>query len=495
MKKQMKSLIIGLVIVAVLVGVLVVVMNLPEGGEESSSSETSSAESTVISLLELKLDDIQSVEVKNTEEYTLVRIDGTDNEWIIEGLEGLPKVKNSYAMLALAMCSLNAQDVVDENPSNLAKFGLDNPVSTVTAVMKDGTRHTIEVGNPAPGGSSYTYLKMADEPAVYIVSTSDVKRTLQVRTDYISKDVYTLEDTSTSPTVLSCTFGGTSRSEEIVVGMIEESESSSSKSDSRTGFSTYLITSPKKRDTSSQVFTDVCETVFSTVASEIVAYNVTEDQIAEYGLDNPYTTLKMSYTNGANTYQLDYKASEMDANGEFYLMLEGVPVIYRAYINSDLTNTWHNIQYSTLASRLFVLPYINELSAVKVETPEGSYRFDLTLVDAGTDDEKLNIHYEGKALEEKVFKKFYQVIIGATSEQLIDPEEDLNLTSPILTCTFEYSDSSRSTDVVSYYKGPTRQVYVAVNGEAEFTTRDAFIDKVMDSIPKVLNNEEISTDW
>ena len=336
---------------------------------------------------------------------------------------------------------------------------------------------------------------MADEPAVYIVSTSDVKRTLQVRTDYISKDVYTLEDTSTSPTVLSCTFGGTSRSEEIVVGMIEESESSSSKSDSRTGFSTYLITSPKKRDTSSQVFTDVCETVFSTVASEIVAYNVTEDQIAEYGLDNPYTTLKMSYTNGANTYQLDYKASEMDANGEFYLMLEGVPVIYRAYINSDLTNTWHNIQYSTLASRLFVLPYINELSAVKVETPEGSYRFDLTLVDAGTDDEKLNIHYEGKALEEKVFKKFYQVIIGATSEQLIDPEEDLNLTSPILTCTFEYSDSSRSTDVVSYYKGPTRQVYVAVNGEAEFTTRDAFIDKVMDSIPKVLNNEEISTDW
>ena len=72
MNKQMKSLIIGLVIVAVLVGVLVVVMNLPEGGEESSSSETSSAESTVISLLELKLDDIQSVEVKNTEEYMTI---------------------------------------------------------------------------------------------------------------------------------------------------------------------------------------------------------------------------------------------------------------------------------------------------------------------------------------------------------------------------------------------------------------------------------------
>lgn len=494
MKKQIRNLIIGLVIVAVLAGVLLVVIKLPESEEESSSSSISSASSTSISLLSLSLSDIQTVEVKNTEEYVLVREPDTENEWIIEDLKGLPKVKNSYAMLALAMCSLNAQKVIDENPSDLAQFGLAEPASTVTAVMKDGSRHTVEVGNEAPGGNGYTYLKMAGEPTVYVVNSSDVKRMLQVRADYISKELYTLEDTSTTPSIVNCTFSGTSRSEEMKIEVMSE-EASSSTNNAQVGYSNYLITAPKTRDTSTQVFSDVADTVFSTVATDIVAYNVTQEQKAEYGLDTPYTTLQMTYTEGENTYTLDYKASEMDANGEFYLMVGDVPVIYRAYINSDATNNWHNIQYATMASRLFILPYINDLSAVTVTTPEGSYRFELTLVDAGTDDEKLNIHYNGKALTEKTFKKFYQVIIGPTTEQLVDGVEDLELTSPLLTCTYEYVDSSREKDEVSFYKGPTRQVYVAVNGEVEFTTRDAFIDKVYGDIPKILNNEEVTTDW
>ena len=161
MKKQIRNLIIGLVIVAALVGVLLVVMNLPEQQEESSS--TASASTTTIKLLELTLDDIETIEVKNTEEYTLVREPNTDNEWIIEDLEGLPKIKNSYAMLALSMCSLSAQKVIAEDVTDLGQYGLAEPVSVVTAVMKDGSRHTIEIGNEAPGGNNYTYVKLPGE--------------------------------------------------------------------------------------------------------------------------------------------------------------------------------------------------------------------------------------------------------------------------------------------------------------------------------------------
>ena len=490
MKKQIRNLIIGLVIVAALVGVLLVVMNLPEQQEESSS--TASASTTTIKLLELTLDDIETIEVKNTEEYTLVREPNTDNEWIIEDLEGLPKIKNSYAMLALSMCSLSAQKVIAEDVTDLGQYGLAEPVSVVTAVMKDGSRHTIEIGNEAPGGNNYTYVKLPGESTVYVVSTSDVSRMLQVRTDYISTDVFTLSDEGT-PSVVNCTLGGTSRTSEIKIEVVDAQTSSG---DAYTGYSNYLITSPSKRDTNTTVFDEVSSSVFYTTVSEIVAYHVTDEQIAEYGLDEPYSTLQMTYMDGEETYHLDYRASEMQGDGSFYLMIDDVPVIYRATIGeTEYGNNWHNIQYATVASRLFILPYINDLAAVTVETPDGSYRFELTLVDAGTDDEKLNIHYEGKAITEDAFKKFYQVIIGPTSEQLVDPSEELDLTSPLLTFTYEYTDSSKQPDVVSFYKGPVRQVYVAVNGEVEFTTRDAFMDKVYCDIPKVINNEEVITDW
>ena len=303
MKKQIRNLIIGLVIVAALVGVLLVVMNLPEQQEESSS--TASASTTTIKLLELTLDDIETIEVKNTEEYTLVREPNTDNEWIIEDLEGLPKIKNSYAMLALSMCSLSAQKVIAEDVTDLGQYGLAEPVSVVTAVMKDGSHHTIEIGNEAPGGNNYTYVKLPGESTVYVVSTSDVSRMLQVRTDYISTDIFTLSDEGT-PSVVNCTLGGTSRTSEIKIEVVDAQTSSG---DAYTGYSNYLITSPSKRDTNTTVFDEVSSSVFYTTVSEIVAYHVTDEQIAEYGLDEPYSTLQMTYMDGEETYHLDYRAS------------------------------------------------------------------------------------------------------------------------------------------------------------------------------------------
>lgn len=501
MKKQIRSLIIGLVVVAALVVVLLLLLRTPDEEEPSSTSSISNSSSSsesnsTVSLLSLKLDDIQSLEIRNTEEYTIVRdtAAGGENEWVIEELAGLPKVKNSYGMFAIAMCSLSAKDIVGENVTDLAQYGLDPAASTVTVVMKDGTRHTIEVGNDAPGGSSYTYVKLPGSNTVYLCSSGDIRRTRQVKTDYISMDLFTLQDTSNMPTIMNCVLGGTSRKEPMVIERVV-SEASSASNDGQTGFSDYQIMSPRKHDVNTQVFSDVMETAFNTSANEIVAYNITDEQLAQYGLDEPYNTLDLKYKENEQVYEIHYRASEPDSSGAFYLMLEGVPVVYRATINLDYATNWMNIQYQTMASRLFILPFINDVKALTVETPDGSYRFDLTVVGEGTDDEKLNVHYNGKALTDKNFKKFYQVVIGPTTESLVESEEGLNLTQPLLTYTYEYVDTSKKPDVVSFYKGPTRQVYVSINGECEFTTRDIYIDKVYSDVVKMINDEEVITDW
>ena len=506
MKKQMKSLIIGLAAVLSLVGVLVALMFMPEKEEPvSSSSSAAPAQNTSVELLKLTMDDIVRIDVKNTEEYFFVRDPDAENEWIVEELKGLPKVKNAYSMLVLNMCNIKAQDTSEENASDLSAYGLDKPVSIVTATMKDGTKHTVEVGNQAPGGSGYTYVKMSGSNTVYVVNTPDVNRMHQGKTDYISTDLIKVASTEQQPTIIKLELSGDAHEDVIKIEPAETqvNETTTSNNNSRIGFSSHIITEPKLRDISVTVFADFATSLFATTAKSIEAYNVTEADLAQYGLDTPYIHLMASYqemlTDAAGNAKtqngyINFKVSEKDADGYFYLMRDDIPVVYKAFIGeAEYTYNWHDVRYGDLASRLFVLPVLTSLDSVTVETPDGEYLFDLTMVGAGTEDEKLNFHHNGKAINEKPFKKFYQVLIGATAEELVT--EEITLGEPLLTITYKYEDKTHADDVVSYYEGPTRQVYVSVNGEVEFTTRSAFVDKVYDSIPKVLENIEVSTTW
>lgn len=510
MKKQMKSLIIGLVFVLALVGVLVALMVMPEKEETVSSSTVSAAPSTTVELLTLSMNDIVRIDVKNTEEYYFEEDPNAEGEWLIEELEGLPKVKNAYAMMVLNMCNVKAQNTIEENSSNLAAYGLDKPVASVTVTLKDGTKHTVEIGNEAPGGSAYTYAKMGGDNTVYVVNTTDAKRFHQVKTDYISTDLVTVVSTEAEPTIIKMELSGEAHKDMIKIEPAESmvDETTTTTSDSRIGFSSHIITEPRVRDISITAFSDVASSIFRTTAESIEAYNVTEADLAKYGLDTPYVHLMASYqetvtnaSTGAATTQngyVNFKASEMAADGTFYLMKDDIPVVYKAYINnadaeSELTTDWVNAKYSDIVSRLFVLPVINGLDSVTVTVPDGEYVFDLTLVGEGTDDQKLNIHYNGKALDEKVFKKFYQVLIGATAEEILMDEVEVG--EHLATFTYKYNDKSHKDDVVSFYVGPTRYVYVEINGDVECTTRSAFIDKLYDSIPKVIENIEVNPNW
>lgn len=508
MKKQMKSLIIGLVCVLALVGVLVALMVMPEKEEPASSSTVSAAPSTTVELLALSMDDVARIDVKNTESYSFEADPKAENEWIIKELEGLPKVKNAYAMMVLNACSIKAQDTIEENAADLAAYGLAKPVSTVTVTLKDGTKHTVEIGNEAPGGSAYTYLKMGGDNTVYVVNTSDVKRFLQVKSDYINTELFTLASTEAVPTIMKMEISGAAHENVIKIEPAESmvDETTTSTSDSRIGFSTHVITEPKLRDISITAFTDFVESLFYTTVESIEAYNVTDADLAQYGLDNPYVCVRASYqetvtdaaTGAASTKNgyINFRASEMAADGTFYLMYDEVPVVYKAYINdpeSKLTYDWLNAKYKDIVSRLFILPVINGLDTVTVEIPDGEYVFDLTLVGEGTDDQKLNVHYNGKALDEKVFKKFYQVLIGATAEDVI--VEEVSVGEPLATFTYKYVDKTHADDVISFYEGPARQVYVSINGDVEFTTRSIYIDKVYDSVAKVIENIEVNPNW
>jgi len=100
-------------------------------------------------LLHVKRDDVRSLEVVGPEGgYSLARTDAGEwaftkpletraGRWSVDGLLGT--IEN-----------LRMDSVAEETATNLRPFGLDEPVRTVSMVLKDGSTRTLEIGAPAP---------------------------------------------------------------------------------------------------------------------------------------------------------------------------------------------------------------------------------------------------------------------------------------------------------------------------------------------------------
>lgn len=83
--------------------------------------------------------------------------------------------------------SMDTTGVVEENCSDLAKFGLDDAEATaVTLHFADGSDYSFRVGNAA-ANTENTYLAPADKDTVYTVKTSLVANFSKSAEDFCPK--------------------------------------------------------------------------------------------------------------------------------------------------------------------------------------------------------------------------------------------------------------------------------------------------------------------
>lgn len=111
--------------------------------------------------------------------------DRTTWEWLLNGkpATGLAKTKIDGVLNACA--SIRASDVADP-AAGLAQYGLDHPRRTVSLLRKDGTTLDLKFGTDRPAGDGVTagtYLQVADEPTIWVVTDYTVKNIFKSRED------------------------------------------------------------------------------------------------------------------------------------------------------------------------------------------------------------------------------------------------------------------------------------------------------------------------
>ena len=161
---QSRNLLIAAVVLAALSGVVWWSKRHP--GSASSTTPTPSTPK----LTDIPEAQVQSIDLKKKDgsDVTLARKDG---KWAITSPEALPADQDAANSLVSSLSPVSADNVVEDKPADVSKYGLNNPSLVVTVHEKNGKSNQISFGDDVPAGS-LVYARVDSDPKVYAVGSS-----------------------------------------------------------------------------------------------------------------------------------------------------------------------------------------------------------------------------------------------------------------------------------------------------------------------------------
>lgn len=283
-----------------------------------------------------------SVTVENqTGQFVVVPNDENNSQntgkWVIQGLEQAPQYKNKVETIAGNMQSLYVKKVFEPD-NNLSVYGLQEPSAKVTADFGDKT-NILYIGNQNPEKTGY-YCKEEGNSQIALAEINEVNV-------YLS-GVIGLIDTTISPYVSTTDKSGNSMPG-VQQCVIKRSDLEESIQIDRQEDGNLQITSPIGKKLSDENSTLIKNAISPLVASSVQQVLPTEENLRAFGLLSPTAVItykingeelkllvgsvsKMTQTS-ANVLGKDQEQEDEDntsKEAEYYVMVEGRPVVYSA---------------------------------------------------------------------------------------------------------------------------------------------------------------------
>jgi len=304
MRKKTLGIVGGLVLVVALGGVTAALLATDSSDDDTSVDVAEESSTEEITLTEQETYNVTSIDVTNANDsYEVVRVTEGDDEtnatFAIAGWEDLTYLSTLYT-LPNNTASMTANQIVEEECTDLEKFGLDDDTAAhVTLHFEDGTSYSFRVGNTA-SGDSYTYFAEEDDDIVYLVSSSYLSNFQNAAVDFVSTTILEEPDEDDYPTVNYLTV---ERSDLDYIFELDYDETADDEDYTGGTVATHVMTSPVPAYLSPDRSTDYVTGMFGLTAESVAVPVPTDEEMEEYGLADPYGVVTMDCNDG-NTYVL-----------------------------------------------------------------------------------------------------------------------------------------------------------------------------------------------
>ena len=464
MKKQVITLsLLAVVMCSLAVALLLLLRNPPDVAPPPTLSMLDSVE---VLYFEAPIAEVVVNPPGDLASYT-VRNTAADGGWgtpesILVGRDELPVDMAKTNGLLNTVRWLEATQLLYESVDDYALFGLTNPSATVKITDVNGTSATVLIGNFSPDMGNY-YVQLQGEPAVYHVPTYRISGFIQPETSFM--DTMVIRGTAEYYyAVQQFTIGGAVREEhgEIVISPTMPREATPM------DLHTHFLRAPIYHPMHYQLGFETLVTLFGLEAFDIVSIYPSEALLAEYGLDQPYATLKAACRQFGD---FSLQASEPDELGWVYVIREGVPLLYR--VRMDLL-PWLEMQFYDIMTPAVATLYLDEIAEVIIDTGAQRYAFSMD----HSDITRLGINIDGRPAHRNNFMTLAETLRRARYEELTFDARPEGL-GPELQVTYRYVDGSPD-KVISFYPGPSRKYFIEVEEmSVSFFTTSLYLDRVI----------------
>jgi hypothetical protein len=470
MSRQLK-LVIG---VAVCVVVLAVAAWLLQPPAESGSP---------LILRDSKASDIKTASIRNG--YGTFNITAQDGGYVSDDIPPTILDIQEFYDLMTYCGAVSVKQVVDKAPGDLSLYGLDAPAASVDVVYNDDSELKFYIGDQERITGNY-YCSVEGRHAVYLMEAQRCSAFLLPKKDFVG-DVFTppLQMSSPFSVVRDVTFTGGPLSEPVTLKAVTGDDPEISRLAASFGAPTHLVMGKGVYEFDQTYGVDLLNSLLGITANNIEGYNLTPEQIADFGFNDPYMQVEFDLKNGTDADVAHYSLTLIQKGSLFYMTCNDNGVIYE--VPKPL---FADIQYSKLPVRWFLSPMIADLKKVELTTAGQTLSFEIS---GDTKDDRA-VTLNGQTFDRERFYKFYELLTSAANDgtmyDSLQPEGDA-----LLTLTYYYKDAQKSPDVLKLYKGDTLRDYVEVNGVTEFQMLETYLKRVRDAVGNIWSADPIEKEW
>lgn len=375
--------------------ILVVILGLLVGAyffiSSKQTANTDPADDTTNDIYVMKSDSdkITSISYNNKNgEFTIKK---TGEDWTIEPKYEFDVDKLNADAAASDMSSIIANKVIEENATDLAKYGLDKPI-TIKVGLQDGSSKELQVGASTVTDDGM-YCKMAGESKVYIVGTYYTSKFEPTYGYFVKKDILPVD-----PTTLKTFSFEKNGQMQYAVDIVSDKE--------------MKIVAPVKEEADSSKVSKMLQAVTQLVIKDVVDNNPSD--LAKYGLDKPAYNIKFG----------DASATKDILFGNY---VEKGSVRYAKYAKGnsvftiDMTPlTFLDTKLEDVINSFIYLPNIKDVNKVELTIDGTTSVCDITTSE-NADDDKFKVNgTDANMKNEKgnsLFRNMYQSMIGITMEK------------------------------------------------------------------------------
>lgn len=409
-----KKLLIPAIVLVVLIGTYLIITNLPLA-ENNDASFSQPERPQILDFDKSELNEIL-IEKENAVmqfRYVTIQVENekTDEEgkvvqelidrkvWQAVQPEGMNVNSSSIDTIGWNANTLKAEKLIEENPSNLAVYGLDKP-AIITFTMTDGTKNILHLGTKTPTGGAY-YAKTANNTTVYTIGEYEAERFLRTKLELLATDIYEKDYTPEAFTAMKLSRKGSLVFDAYAVET-----------------AIWRLDYPIQSEAS---YTNIFSIAEALAQINILKY-VEEDvaDLSKYGLAEPKYVLE--YMLDGKDYKLSL-GNEEPSSRNYYAILNDGNLVFTLPQSSFV---FLDKPIEEIVTAFVHLVNIKDVSKMSV-TIDG--RTDISKINADDDDdEKSTYDFNGTLLlgsndEDadyiSLFKKYYQGAIGLTVDKIV----------------------------------------------------------------------------